>query len=208
MAKYLALTGQRITAPDLIYTGLATHYIPSKHLPELEQALIDASNKVEKEDVVADVLTMFHERIPTSECLLVKNQSAIEKFFAGSTCEDIFQLLEQHQGIDEFAAQTLTSLRKMSPTSMKVTLEGLKRGAAVSSIGEDLQMEYRMARASTMKGADFFEGVRSVLVDKDHTPKWSPETIYEVSDESIEGFFSPITEEWQIPDTPAASSRL
>jgi enoyl-CoA hydratase/carnithine racemase len=209
----VALTGQRLAAPDLLYTGLATHYVPSKRLPELEKALIEATGMVtdKDDDVVADVLTNFHESIPTSECLLSKNQSAIEFFFDYSTCEEIFDSLEQqqtHQGYDEFAVHTLRTLQKMSPTSMKVTLEGLKRGSSVSSIGEDLQMEYRMARAATLKGADFFEGVRSVLVDKDYAPHWNPATIHTVSKERVEEFFAPIANEWPIPDDSAVSSKL
>jgi enoyl-CoA hydratase/carnithine racemase len=214
-AKYLALTGQRITAPDLLYTGLATHYVPSNRLRDLEKALVEATKTPDSEqqqqndqdeDVVADVLNRFHESIPTSECLLVKNQKSIETLFDGSTCEEIFEALEQrqqHNGVesdDQFVAQTLKSLQKVSPTSLKVTLEGLKRGAAVSSIGEDLQMEYRMARASILKGADFFEGVRSVLVDKDRAPQWNPMTIQEVSDDRVAEYFAPIAEEWEIPN--------
>jgi enoyl-CoA hydratase/carnithine racemase len=214
MARYLSLTGQRLAAPDLLYTGLATHYVPSKRLPELEKALIEATgltadNNDNDDDVVGDVLTKFHESIPLSECLLSKNQSSIEKFFDFSTCEEIFDSLEQQQhGLDEFAVHTLTTLQKMSPTSMKVTLEGLKRGVSMSSIGEDLRMEYRMARASTLKGADFFEGVRAVLVDKDHAPQWYPATIHKVSMERVEEFFAPIADEWPIPDDTTLSSKL
>ena len=46
MANYLALTGARLKAPDLIETGIATHYVPSHRLEELEDALEnDASAK-------------------------------------------------------------------------------------------------------------------------------------------------------------------
>ena len=212
-AKYVALTGQRLVAPDLLYTGLATHYIPSKRLPELEKALIEATCTAadNEADVVADVLTNFHESIPTAECHLSRNHNSIEKFFDYSTCEEIFDSLEQQetdQGYDEFAVQTLRTLQKMSPTSMKVTLEGLKRGSSVSSIGEDLQMEYRMARAATLKGADFFEGVRSVLIDKDYAPHWNPATIHTVSKERVDEFFAPLANEWPIPDDTTVSSKL
>jgi len=213
-AKYLALTGQRITAPDLLYTGLATHYVSSKNLFELEKALIDSTKVAtenDKEDVVADILTEFHEPIPTSECFLVKNRTSIEKHFDFSTCEEIFYSIgRQHGDMDEFASHTMKVLQKMSPTSMKVTLEALKRGSTLSTIGEDLQMEYRMARRSTFKGADFFEGVRSVLVDKDHSPKWNPATIHDVSMAHVEEFFTPRQDddEWYIPDTPPTSSKL
>jgi len=208
VARYLALTGQRIKAPDLIYTGLATHYVPSKNLPDLEKALIEATKDSSDEgDVAGDVLTSFHEDIPTDDCHLVQYQSDIDIYFENGTVEDIFQALAESSDDNDFAGKTLASLRKLSPTSIKVSMEGLKRGAAASSIGEDLQMEYRMARACTLPGADFFEGVRAVLVDKDHAPRWSPATVEEVSDERVEEFFAPISEEWPIPPS-AGQSKL
>lgn len=225
VAKYLALTGQRIKAPDLLYTGLATHYVPSKYLPDLEKALIEATEVVGDEssttatvengmkDVVADVLASFHESIPTEDCHLVQRESAIETYFASDSVEGILAALEESSSSTnckeehDFASKTLETLERMSPTSLKVSLEGLKRGAAALDIGEDLQMEYRMARASTLPGADFFEGVRAVLVDKDHAPKWNPSTVNEVSDERVQDFFAPIDDEWQIPSS-ATSSKL
>lgn len=216
VAKYLALTGQRIKAPDLLYTGLATHYVPSKYLPDLEKALIEATRNVEgstnteendETDVVAEVLTSFHEIISTEDCHLVQNQIAIDTHFGSDTVEGILESLEMTKD-DDFVAKTLETMKKVSPTSMKVSLEGLKRGAAGSSIGEDLQMEYRMARASSLPGADFFEGVRAVLVDRDQAPKWNPPTVHEVSDERVEEFFAPIDEEWPIPSSTTTSSKL
>lgn len=206
VAKYLAMTGQRIKAPDLIYTGLATHYVPSENLPDLEQALIEATKDGNDEDVAGKVLTSFHKDISTNDCHLVMHQSAIDAYFESDTAEGIFEALEGKAKGDDFASKTLESLQKLSPTSIKVSLEGLKRGSAISSIGEDLQMEYRMARACTRPGADFFEGVRAVLVDKDQSPKWNPATIQEVSDKQVQEFFAPISEEWPIP--PSTPSKL
>jgi enoyl-CoA hydratase/carnithine racemase len=70
MARYLALTGARLKAPDLLYAGLATHYVPSKRLGELQEALVSATaSSVEMgtaPDVVAPILmscTKCHRKI-------------------------------------------------------------------------------------------------------------------------------------------------
>ena len=40
LGLYLGLTGKRLDWPvDLLYSGLATHYMPSSELPELQAAL-------------------------------------------------------------------------------------------------------------------------------------------------------------------------
>lgn len=217
VANYLALSGQRIGPNDLLYTGLATHYVPSNQLGEMEKALIEASSKQPKDgiangnalekmddDIVASVLMSFHRTQDTKSSFLAQHQDIITQTFNEDRVEDIFTNLQQ-QNDNKFCTETLQTLNKVSPTSLKVTLEGLKRGALLTTIGEDLRMEYRMASACMRPGSDFFEGVRAVLVDKDHTPNWNPPTIDAVSDEYVESFFAPVETEWVIPKTRRTS---
>jgi enoyl-CoA hydratase/carnithine racemase len=194
MANFLGLTGQRIKAADLIFSGLATHYIESKDLPDLEIALVDATNKrAVDSDVVASVLKSFHRTIPTRDSFLAQHSLIVDKTFSADKLEDIFDNLQKENS--EFGEMTLAKIQNMSPTAMKLTLEGLKRGAKCNTIGEDLQMEYRMATACTISGSDFFEGVRAVLVDKDYKPQWNPDTLEGVTDDMIHAFFAPVENE-------------
>jgi hypothetical protein len=88
-----------------------------------------------------------------------------------------------------FAQSTLETLSQMSPTSLKVTLEGLKRASKLNNIGECLAMEYRIVQACMKEGSDFYEGIRAALVDKDGEPKWSPGRLEEVSSDIVESYF-------------------
>lgn len=197
IATYLALTGRRLKAPDLIQTGLATHYVPSAKLGDLEAGLVLASQKRETEDVAAPVLLSFHEHPPGEPTL---DRAAIERAFGGdnTTVEAIVETLQGMQDTD-FGRTTLETLMKMSPTSLKVTLEGLRRGAVCQSITQDLTMEYRMSQASMRPGSDFYEGIRAVLIDKDNNPKWSPALLKDVTDDAVASYFAPIEHEWAIP---------
>ena len=94
----------------------------------------------------------------------------------------------------EFGQSTLNTLKQMSPTSLKVTLEGLKRGARAQTIGEALQMEYRIVQACMREGSDFYEGIRAALVDKCGEPKWSPNTLQDVTDDMVESYFEELGE--------------
>ena len=197
LANYLALTGHRLKPDDLMYTGLATHYVPSDRLGDLENALAEATGVKggdDEEDVVASVLKSFHEPIPTGQCNMAVNKEIIQNTFSGDSVEDFVGNLQEAN--TEFSTSTLETLRKMSPTSLKVTLEGLNRGAKCKTIAEDLQMEYRMAKACVQPDSDFYEGIRSVLVDKDNSPKWKPTELEEVTDEMVQKFFAPINDEW------------
>lgn len=203
VAKYMALTGLRIKAEDLIYSGIATHYVPSEKLPELEVALVDATKtNISADKAVADVLDNFHIKIPTEECHLLKNKSIIEKSFEGDTVEAIFETLRSAD--DDFSKSTLATLKRMSPTALKVTLEGLKRGAATADLAEDLRMEYRMIRTCALPGGDLYEGVRAVLVDKDHSPQWNPSRIEDVTIERLLEFFTPFEKELPVPPPPSS----
>lgn len=45
-----------------------------------------------------------------------------------------------------------------------------------------LETEFNLARYCGQGKADFFEGVRAMLIDKDKKPQWKHKTVWEVSD--------------------------
>jgi enoyl-CoA hydratase/carnithine racemase len=218
LPAFVALTGHRLKAEDLMYTGIATHYVPSDQLEHLESALVDASNiagGTALKDPYAPVLMKYHEP-PLKESFLQKQRPVIDEVFTigkddSLTMEEIMAKLQQlADQKHEFASHTLDVLKKSSPTSLKITLEGLKRGAKCKTLGEDLQMEFRLSQACTRdKNSDFMEGVRAILVDKDKNPQWNPNTLEEVTDEMVESFFGPVEQEWEVPKpTDPVTSKL
>lgn len=111
---------------------------------------------------------------------------------SSSSVEDRIRYLDRHPS-NEWAKQTKSTLYtatfelilltdtllKMSPTSLKVTNELLFRGAGLGTLAECLQLEYRVSQ-HFMRGHDFFEGVRALLVDKDKNPRWQPSKLEDV----------------------------
>ena len=215
MANYVALTGARLQPQDLLYTGLATHYVNSERLDDLEIALVQASDVLNETattaDALAPVLTSFHQTPPVDpqDSFLAKHRSLIDESFQEKSVEAIVTNLKTMN--NEFSQNTLQTLSKLSPTSLKITLEGLQRGADCADIGQVLQMEYRMSQACMRPGSDFYEGIRAVLVDKDHNPKWSPAILEEVTEEMVESYFAPLggggggEHEWEVPSIDNSS---
>uniref|UniRef100_G3WP62 3-hydroxyisobutyryl-CoA hydrolase n=1 Tax=Sarcophilus harrisii TaxID=9305 RepID=G3WP62_SARHA len=76
---------------------------------------------------------------------------------------------------------------KMSPTSLKITLRQIMEGSS-KSLQEVLIMEYRLSQAC-LRGHDFYEGVRAVLIEKDQNPKWKPAKLEEITDEFLNDCF-------------------
>ena len=195
VGNYLALTGARLKGEDLIYAGIATHFVQSERLDELKQALVESTDNssLQFADCVAGVLMSFHDDVDLDSAFLAKNRKDIDYAFdAKDSMEDIVAALEKSNS--KFAQSTLETLKQMSPTSLKVTLEGLKRGASLKGIGDALEMEYRMSQSFMKEGSDFYEGIRAALVDKCGKPKWRLKNLEEVTQEMVEGYFESLGE--------------
>lgn len=203
VGNYLALTGAKLKADDLIYAGIATHYVKSNRLEELKRCLVaateddDSSKLGAMGDCAASVLTSFHDDdIDWEASFLSQNRLDIDYAFDGKeSVEEILDSLESMGPDSKFGTSTLSVLKTMSPTSLKVTLEGLKRGAKAQTIEEALQMEYRIVMHMMEGGSDFYEGIRAALVDKDGSPKWSPENLIDVTEEMVNRHFEELEDE-------------
>jgi len=188
---YLALSGARLKYADLMYSGLATHFVPSSQVDAMIQDLSRASlgEGVSSPDWIDNVLMSHQVDVPTNDCYLAQNQKQIDEVFGGKrTVEEIVSSLQSKQD-NVFARETLQIIQKMSPTSLKVTLEGLIRGQQYQDIGESLKMEFRMSQAFMKDGSDFYEGIRATLIDKDKSPKWCPATLEEVHSDDVVKYF-------------------
>lgn len=81
----------------------------------------------------------------------------IDDCFSGSSVEDIVSRLEASS--DPFARDTLTTIRKMSPLSLKITKRALDEGSE-QTLAECLQMEFRLSQRF-VADHDFPEGTHS-----------------------------------------------
>ncbi|XP_069589896.1 3-hydroxyisobutyryl-CoA hydrolase, mitochondrial isoform X2 [Ranitomeya imitator] len=186
---YIALTGFRLKGRDVQKAGIATHFIHSQKIPSLEKDLLTLKSP-SKEDIT-DVLDAYHKQSKASKddddpFILAEHLDKINSLFSGNSVEEIIENLKQDES--PFALQQLKTLSKMSPTSLKVTFRQLKNGSSLT-LQEVLTMEYRLSQAS-MRGHDFYEGVRAVLLDKDQNPKWKPEQLKDVTDEYLDSCFA------------------
>jgi enoyl-CoA hydratase len=54
-----------------------------------------------------------------------------------------------------------------------------------------------------LEGADFYEGVRAFLVDRDRAPRWQPGRLEDVTEAMVDQYFAPLGAELQLaPDAP------
>jgi enoyl-CoA hydratase len=185
---YLALTGERLKAADCCFVGVANHHLGALGKAEALESLAKADLSGDAGAGVTKALQALES--PPAEGPLSAVAADIDRLFAAPSVREIFEGLEA-EGSD-WAKGTLATLRKRSPFSVMLTFELYHRGAEMS-FDDCMTMEFRLSQA-LMAGGDFYEGIRAVLVDKDHAPDWNPASIEEVNPASIEACFAALGE--------------
>jgi enoyl-CoA hydratase len=180
---YLALTGERANAADAIYCGLADVHIASAKLAALPAALTDCRSA---DDVRAALGTLAS---PPAAGKIERAQTWIDACFSADDAESIVARVTA--AADEAAQATLAVMRKMSPTSLKVTLRNVREAARFERLEESFQQDYRISLAC-LTGHDFTEGIRAQIVDKDRNPRWQPNTLEGVTAAMVDRHFKSV----------------
>jgi enoyl-CoA hydratase len=183
---WLACTGERIGQGDAVALGLATHAAASADMPALLDALCAGSD-------VDAALARFAPAQPPPATLHAPNRALIDRIFSLPGIEAILNALDAAAAGDPYASALAKALAGKSPTSMKIAHEQMRIGGKLS-FTEAMRIEYRIVSRIAECG-DFYEGVRAVIVDKDHAPRWSPATSAQVSAEAVAAYFAPLPDE-------------
>jgi Enoyl-CoA hydratase/isomerase len=123
----------------------------------------------------------------------------IDSFFGESTVFQVVNALDQSKDelIAVWTAQTVKTLRSRSPLMLHVVLEQIRRGRQLN-LAQNLQMERGMIRhcfytehlARFGNDSETVEGIRALAVDKDHTPRWNPARLEDVTNDMVAPFFN------------------
>lgn len=193
MGEYLGLTSARLKGYDAFYAGIATHYVPSNRIPDLEARLTELQGGKSTEQlysVINSTIEEFVEDAPKDYKFLVSgaNRNTVDACFEHETVEEILAALENDGS--EFALHTKKTILERSPTSVKVSLAAIRRGKSVD-IRQTFVNDFHLAENFSYC-PDFVEGVSALLIDKpSRSPKWTPSTVQDVSHSDVAKFLSP-----------------
>ncbi|GJE27079.1 enoyl-CoA hydratase/isomerase family protein [Methylobacterium organophilum] len=183
LGTYLALTGGRIGAGDALEAGLATHFAKAEDFEALVAALAEAPT-------VEAALQRFGAAPPEPEIFRQERALIDECFGAESVAAVLARLDAAAEAGSAFAGETAALIRTRSPTSLSIAFEQMRRGPGLS-FAEAMLTEYRLCDR-VMRGSDFYEGVRAVIVDKDNAPRWQPDRLDAVDPQGIAAAFGPL----------------
>jgi 3-hydroxyisobutyryl-CoA hydrolase len=189
VGTYLALTSEKLKGVNVFYAGVATHYIHSTSLPELERRLgelrfNDFDSLKERLVIIDATIEEFCTGLPHDQPMLLKGElrEAIDRCFTKNNVPDIVAALKAEEGATkEWAERTLATLNQRSPTSVHVTLRQMRLGRNWT-IAEAFQREHQMA-GKFMRHPDFTEGVHALLIRKDGKPQWQPASLDDIKPE-------------------------
>lgn len=189
IGMWLALTGARVRGSDVKLIGVATDYVPVELVRNLVAQIESADFTFEAPQMLESIIGP--RRKPVVGHFLADDLKTLNHCFAGDSVEEIMERLEA-DGSDWALAQ-IKILSERSPLTLKIAHRQLREGAAMTDFGENMKMEYRIAWRQ-VRDPDFHEGVRAVIIDKDHKPLWPSRNLESVSENQLNEIFSTISE--------------
>ena len=176
IGMYLGLTGARLKLEDAIYAGVADVFVPADRHDALIARI--AGGEAVDDSVAAEAQAV--EKAP-----LKVQRSVIDHCFSGTSVGHILARLDKAD--TDWARATAETIRAKSPLSTRIAYEQIRLGATLD-FESCMALEFRLTNRF-MRGHDFYEGVRAVVIDKDQAPKWQPATLDDVSDEMVQAYF-------------------
>ncbi|AJP57346.1 3-hydroxyisobutyryl-CoA hydrolase [Pandoraea vervacti] len=197
LGEYLGTTGIVFGAVDACEIGLADVVLPRGSLPALCEHL--ASGDWQDGEAVLDAARTFcRESLPPPGLApgkLAPLRDVIDAHFGLPDMPAILKALklEARCEYSGWAEETEDLLRtKRSPLMVCVSLEQVRR-ARKRSLADELREEWLMMRSvfnlDGRTGAEGVEGIRAMVIDKDHKPQWQHPSIEAVKAEDIKRFF-------------------
>jgi len=188
--EWLALTSSTVGAADAIALGLADHALAVAQLSTAWDALADLPS--------ADRPAIDHWVASYSIAIGACNISArgqIDHYFSLDSVAAVVQALEADTSA--WAGQMALLLRQRSPLMLHVAFAQIRRARQLT-VAQDLRMERNMVRHAFFPShlgrraaqTETTEGIRALVIDKDHAPQWNPARIEDVTPAMVQPFFT------------------
>lgn len=191
IGEYLGVVGPHLHVTDALTLGLADVHAQAASLPSLLEAF--RHQPVSSSDELLSRVTRHvqaHGLSALPEATVTVHLEQINRHFGLHSMADIESSLQSDDS--EWAQQVLRQMAGHSPLMMCVTLEQIRR-ARCMSLAQVFRMERGMVRQcfALRKGreSETTEGVRALVIDKDHQPRWNPGRLSDVDAAVVEAFF-------------------
>lgn len=188
---FLGLTGAFINAADAIYCRLADYFVPHDAKVNFFTRLLAANWQ---EDVLHQILSSICEGFHTlhsgqlPQGNLIDNQNWLTNLASQTDVSQAVEFIMSVNADDnKWLSKAQKSLSAGSPITAHLVFEQLRRGKDMT-LAACFQMELSLSCKCGEFG-EFQEGVRALLIEKDHQPNWRFKSVDQVPQEVIVYFF-------------------
>jgi enoyl-CoA hydratase/carnithine racemase len=193
--RFLALTGAQLNAADAVFAGLADTVIRAEERERVFAALGDApwtAQPAENHRVLSTLLRKYAAP-PLPAGPLRIHLDAIRMACGGASLDDaveaIVALPDTLRSEDPWIAKAVATLQAGSPATARLAWELQARGKLLS-LADVFRMEYIVTLHCAAQG-DLQEGVRALLIDKDHHPHWQHPSVKQATPAWADAYFVP-----------------
>ena len=172
---HLAMTGLPVGGADAIRCGLADALIDSQDIP----AIIARLAAGESLDAGIGDTTAVGD--------LAAQREWIDPCYAGNDAVAIMRALQEHPSPG--AGQAAEILATRSPLAVSIALEAVRRASRMTTLAQVQAQDLTLAGALA-DSADFVEGVRALLGDRDNAPHWQHRSLADVDPAEVARHFA------------------
>ena len=184
VAKLMGMTGHIVGATDCLLLGLATAQVPSELLAQLKEKLLRCYP-----DEIESIINQFQCNIGQS--LLTEQRKIVDNIFADGSVEsmrDRAASLAENMPNDRLLCSIDKAFKARCPLSIKLFNRLLVETNHLTDPVAAIELDFHLALRMT-KRADFSEGIRAVVIDKDQKPKWTPNSLEAVTETMLDAVF-------------------
>lgn len=203
LGAFLALTGASMNAEDARFVGLADYRIAQADKQTVMASLL--RQRWGEDDHHALLGRVLQQAQQASESTAFASSALREHFdlirtlCSGQTVPEIFNAILALKSDEPWLQKAVATLAAGSPGSAYLSL-ALQQKVRHLSLADVFRLEL-VVSLQCAAHADFAEGIRALIIDKDQKPRWNPAHLHDVTSQWVEGFFA---DPWSTAQHPLA----
>ena len=184
VARLMGMTGHIVGAADCLLLGLATAQVSSGSLAGLKEKLLRCH--VDEIDII---IKQF--QCDAGKSSLADQRQLIDYIFADGPVEsmrDRALSLAEKLSNNKMLVGIIKAFETRCPFSIKLFERLLVETDYLTDPVAAIELDFHLALRMT-KRADFAEGVRAIVIDKDQAPQWTPNSLEAVTETMLDAVF-------------------
>jgi len=188
LATFLGVTGAHMNGADALASGVATHQVAAAARPEVLQRLLrlDWQGHRAQDDAA---ITVCLEQLPAAPLPPRQVDDVPASLHPRGSVLEVAERVRALGGRSPWIDAAIAAMNRGCPTSVGIVVEQLHRAPALG-LADCFRLEMVVA-THCAHHADFVEGVRALIIDKDNQPRWRFATIEVLPEAYVAEHFEP-----------------